>query len=168
MTDLIREIIKRRAFVSRQWIRALALAVVATGIIGCGRTAPKPPTDSTAAGTPVNPADAPAKPPNGLPLPSVESAVPEGVRNIIAKPFTGDFNEMVKRRLVRLGVPFNRTFYFIDKGVQRGAAYECGKLFEDELNEKRKTGNLKINVVFMACRATCCRPRCSTAGWTRS
>ena len=31
---------------------------------------------------------------------------------------------MIKRRLIRVGVPFNRTFYFVDKGVQRGLAYE--------------------------------------------
>ena len=51
--------------------------------------------------------------------------------------------------MIRVGVTFNRTFYFVDKGVQRGAAYEYGKLFEDELNKKLKTGNTKVNVVFV-------------------
>ena len=44
---------------------------------------------------------------------------------------------------------FNRTHYFIDKGQQRGLTYESLKLFEDDLNTARKTGNLKINVVFV-------------------
>ena len=35
---------------------------------------------------------------------------------------------MVKRRLIRVGAPFNRTFYFIDKGVQRGLSYEYDTL----------------------------------------
>ena len=56
---------------------------------------------------------------------------------------------MVTRRLVRVGVAFNRTLYFVDEGVQRGAAYEYGKLMEDELNKRRKTGNLKVNFWFV-------------------
>jgi len=56
---------------------------------------------------------------------------------------------MLKRRMIRLGVTYNRTFYFIDKGVPRGVVYEYGKLFEDELNKKLHTGNMKIHVVFV-------------------
>jgi membrane-bound lytic murein transglycosylase MltF len=56
----------------------------------------------------------------------------------------------VKRRLVRVGVAANRTFYFVDKGVQRGVAYELGQAFEDHLNKKLKTGNAtKVLVVFV-------------------
>ena len=51
--------------------------------------------------------------------------------------------------MIRVGVTFNRTFYFVDHGVQRGAIYEYGKLFEEELNRKLKTGNQKVNVVFV-------------------
>jgi hypothetical protein len=36
------------------------------------------------------------------------------------KPFTGDFDALVKRRSIRVGVTFNRTHYFIDKGQERG------------------------------------------------
>jgi membrane-bound lytic murein transglycosylase MltF len=56
---------------------------------------------------------------------------------------------MVKRRAIRVGVTYNRTFYFIDRGVQRGVVYEYGKLFEDELNKQLHTGNMKIHVVFV-------------------
>jgi len=34
------------------------------------------------------------------------------------------------RRAVRVGVTFNRTFYFVDRGAQRGIAYEYGQLME--------------------------------------
>jgi membrane-bound lytic murein transglycosylase MltF len=44
-------------------------------------------------------------------------------------------------------VPFNRSFYFVDKGVQRGLSYEYIVLFEEQLNKKLNTGNLKIHVV---------------------
>jgi membrane-bound lytic murein transglycosylase MltF len=83
-----------------------------------------------------------------LPAPANETALPEAVRAELGQPFKGDLDEMVKRRLVRIGVPFNRTLYFVDRGVQRGLAYEYGKLMEDELNKRRKTGNLKVAFWF--------------------
>ena len=42
--------------------------------------------------------------------------------------------------------------YFVDNGVQRGVVYEHLKMFEDTLNKKLKTGNLKVNVVFVPLR----------------
>ena len=71
------------------------------------------------------------------------------MRSQLNKTFTGDLDEMVKRRLVRVGVTYNRTLYFVDKGVQRGVAYEYGKLMEDELNKRRNTGNLKVSFWFV-------------------
>ena len=61
----------------------------------------------------------------------------------------GDFDEMVKRRVIRVGVTFNRTHYFIDKGQERGITYEALKAFENDLNTELKTGNLKLHVVIM-------------------
>ncbi len=61
----------------------------------------------------------------------------------------GDFDAMRKRRVIRALVVYNRTNYFIDKGTPRGITYEALKLFEDEINRKYKTGNLKINVAFV-------------------
>ena len=82
-----------------------------------------------------------------LPPPAYETALPEDVRSLIDTAFTGDFDEMVKRRVIRVAVPFNRSFYFVDKGVQRGLSYEYLLLFEEQLNKKLNTGNLKIHVV---------------------
>ncbi|HEX4737679.1 MAG TPA: lytic transglycosylase F [Allosphingosinicella sp.] len=81
--------------------------------------------------------------------PTYEQALPEALRPLVGKPFKGDLEEMVKRRLIRIAVPYSRTQYFIDRGVQRGMSYDYGKLFEDELNKERNTGNLRINVVFV-------------------
>ena len=44
---------------------------------------------------------------------------------------------------------FNRTHYFIDKGQERGIAFESLKLFESDLNTRLKTGNLKVHVVMV-------------------
>jgi membrane-bound lytic murein transglycosylase MltF len=86
------------------------------------------------------------------PLPPATSpydALPEETRAVLDTPFTGDFDEMVKRRLIRAGVVYNRTHYFIDKGVQRGISYESLRLFEDELNTRLKTGLLRVHVAIV-------------------
>jgi len=83
------------------------------------------------------------------PVPSPYDALPAAARELLDKPFTGDLDEMVKRRMVRAGVVFNRTQYFIDRGEQRGISYESLKLFEEELNKRLKTGPLKVHVVIV-------------------
>src|SRR3954452_21379400 len=86
------------------------------------------------------------------PLPDTASpldALPPAVRLRGGKPFSGDFDEMVKRRAIRVGVTFNRTHYFIDKGQERGLTYEALKSFENDLNTDLKTGNLKVHMVIV-------------------
>lgn len=121
----------------------LGACVLATGIgltFGCGKPAEAPPS----AGAPEAAAD------ELLPPPTYEAALPDGVREHLSEPFTGDLDQMLARRLVRVGVAANRTFYFVDKGTQRGAAYEMGVAFEDYLNKKLGTKPAtKVNVVFV-------------------
>ena len=81
--------------------------------------------------------------------PSPYDALPEEVRVVLDKPFMGDFDEMIKRRAIRVAVTFNRTHYFIDHGEERGLTFESLKLFEKDLNEDLKTGNLKVHVVIL-------------------
>ena len=127
------------------WTAAIVLAGVAMTAGACGGGAPGTPAAETAQ-TPVAPAAEGEEP---LPPPAFETELPEGVRAILTNPFTGDFDDMVARRMIRVGVTFNRTYYFVDKGVQRGVAYEMGKAFEDQLNTRLKTGNRRIHVVFV-------------------
>jgi membrane-bound lytic murein transglycosylase MltF len=118
---------------------ALLIAAASTGCSGRHEAAP-------AATTAVTPPAADA------PIPDTASpfdALPEAVRDSMDKPFTGDFDALVKRRSIRAGVTFNRTHYFIDKGQERGLTYESLKLFENDLNTDLKTGNLKMHVVFV-------------------
>jgi membrane-bound lytic murein transglycosylase MltF len=83
------------------------------------------------------------------PTTSPYDALPEAVQVAMDKPFTGDFDALVERRSIRAGVTFNRTHYFIDKGQERGLSYETLKMFEKDLNEDLKTGNLKVHVVLV-------------------
>jgi len=119
----------------------LGLLVVAAATACSGRQEGAP-----AATTVATPSAADA------PIPKTASpcdALPEPVRLSMDKPFTGDFDALVKRRAIRAAVTFNRTHYFIDKGQERGLTYEALKLFENDLNADLKTANLKVHVVIV-------------------
>jgi membrane-bound lytic murein transglycosylase MltF len=111
---------------------------------GCSGSKQETVPDAAAAATAATVAAEKAIEDAPLPPLASETALSEGVRAELNEVFKGDLDEMVKRRLVRVGVTYNRTFYFVNKGEQRGAAYEYIKLMEDELNKRRKTGNLKV------------------------
>src|SRR5512144_1714037 len=127
-------------------VAALAAATAACSGQKSGQAAPAPPsTQATAQSAAPQAADAGAdSDPNQM-----YDDLPEDMRRIVDARFLGDFDELVKRRVIRIAVTFNRTHYFIDQGHQRGLAYEMGKLFEDDLNREVKSGNLKVHAVFV-------------------
>ena len=120
----------------------VALLVLTTATACTGRQQEAPPATTTAESSSA--ADAPI-PDTASPL----DALPEAVRLVADKPFTGDFDEIDKRRAIRVGVTFNRTHYFIDKGQERGLTYEALNSFENDLNADLKTGNLKVHVLIV-------------------
>jgi membrane-bound lytic murein transglycosylase MltF len=136
--------------------RAAVVLLVVAAATACsgGEKVGAPP--ATTAAQPATTA-APSTPPatssaTDAPIPATTSpydALPEGVRLMMDKPFTGDYDAMVKRRAIRVAVTFNRTHYFIDKGQERGITYEALKQFENDLNAELKTGNLKVHVVIV-------------------
>jgi len=72
------------------------------------------------------------------------------------KPWTGDLDGMIARRMIRVLTVYSKSFYFVNKGVQRGAAtYDLFRLFEDDLNKRLakeqqlKQKHLKVRVVFI-------------------
>jgi membrane-bound lytic murein transglycosylase MltF len=88
-----------------------------------------------------------AAPPPASPKPP--AALAELVPGVTVTKWTGDLDGMLKRRRIRALVPFSRTQYFVDQGVQHGTAYEFLKAFEDHINKKNKLKTLKVNVVFL-------------------
>jgi membrane-bound lytic murein transglycosylase MltF len=123
---------------------------LATVVIGVWMTAAIPACATqqdvaSAAATPPPAADDASIPPTASPF----SALPEALRQMLDRPFTGDLNELIARRLIRVGITYNRTHYFIDHGQERGLTYESLKRFEEDLNAERKTGKLKVHVVLL-------------------
>jgi membrane-bound lytic murein transglycosylase MltF len=77
---------------------------------------------------------------------SPPSAVKPRALAIPGKPWSGDFDQMVERRQIRVLVPFSRTLYFNDKGRERGLTADLVRDFERYINQKYKTGNRPITV----------------------
>jgi membrane-bound lytic murein transglycosylase MltF len=117
--------------------------------VGCSQ-ASSPASSSATSETATTAAGQAAADDEPLPeVPSPYDALPDESRGILDKEFVGDFDEMVKRRLIRAGVVYNRTQYFIDRGVQRGISAEAINLFEEQLNKRLKTGLLKVHVAVV-------------------
>jgi membrane-bound lytic murein transglycosylase MltF len=126
-------------------MHAAIVLLVGAAVIACSGQKNTPGSDAA-------PQTGSITPPAETSVPDAASpydALPESMRSVMDKPFTGDFDAMRQRRMIRVAVTFNRTHYFIDHGQQRGLAYESLKLFEDELNAKVKTPDGRVHVVFV-------------------
>jgi len=109
------------------------LLLCAALAVGCGR---KQATQSSAAGQdPAAPLG--SRPTKALSLPT------DFERR------TGDLDEMVKKRNIRVLVILNPIGFFYDKGTPRGAIYEGLEEFQKFLNKKLKTGNLGVKVTYL-------------------
>jgi membrane-bound lytic murein transglycosylase MltF len=81
--------------------------------------------------------------------PAPAAAKPVLVDAIVNQRWTGDFNAMMRRRLMRVLVVNSKTLYYIDRGQPRGIVYEAFKEFEKEVNRKLKKGQRPLHVVFI-------------------
>ncbi len=68
------------------------------------------------------------------------------------EPWIGDFDKMTEKRQIRVLVTYSKTFYFLDRGQQRGLTYDLLEEFEKYVNQKFKAKTLKINVVYIPVR----------------
>ncbi len=67
----------------------------------------------------------------------------------IPKAWAGDLDEMYKRRLIRILVPYSKTLYFLDQGRVRGVVHDTGRELEKRLNLKHGSKALPIRVIFI-------------------
>ena len=67
----------------------------------------------------------------------------------LSQPWTGDFDGMVERRVVRILTVFQVGGYFLDGPQEKGLTYDLAKMFEKFLNERLGTGHVKLHVVLI-------------------
>jgi len=112
----------------------LVVAFCALGLAACDskakkETEAKPAAEAAAAA--AAPAPAPVTVPKGVPT------------------WTGDYSVLAEKRVVRLLVVYSKTFYFVDKGQQRGITYDMGMELEKFLNASNKDRTRPIRVMFI-------------------
>ena len=64
---------------------------------------------------------------------------------------TGDFDQMLARRLIRVGVPYSRTHYYNERGRERGITAESMRDFEQWLNRRhaRRLARRPLTLVML-------------------
>lgn len=71
------------------------------------------------------------------------------------QPWKGDLPGMVDRRVIRVLTTYSKTFFFINKGTQRGITHDVFMAFEKDLNHqllnenKLQQNHLKVRIVFV-------------------
>src|SRR4051812_13571641 len=111
------------------WSFVVLLAVCA--LVGCDAAPNQPADGKVTAATPAPPPPPPPLAPAGLPT------------------WTGDLPGLLDKRVVRMLVVYSKTFYFLDKGQQRGITYDFGMELEKSLNATNKDKTRPVRVVFI-------------------
>jgi hypothetical protein len=69
-------------------------------------------------------------------------------------PWTGDFDKMLQRRMIRVYAPYSRSLYYVDKGRERGIAAELIRDFERWVNQSTRSSSASVHL-----RSTSSPPR---------
>ena len=97
----------------------------------------------------ATPPSTPSAPPSAAP--AAAAAAPRQL-NLVGKVWTGDFEEMLERRIIRVALPYSRSLYFVDKGRERGLSAELVRDFERWVNKTyaKQLGKRPLTVYIVA------------------
>ena len=132
-------------------LTAAAMLVLAVSC-GCSSESAKPqsgqgaPASSTPSAAPGSAPGASAQAPE---TPEDAAAPSDAVIADALTPWTGDLDGMVARRYIRVLVTLSKTNYYLDRGKQYGATYDAGKAFEDFLNARLRSKNIRVHLAFI-------------------
>ncbi len=125
----------------RALIVTAALSLLATFLLSCSTVKQNATADNSASAVPANTA---TDPPAPEPVYDVEF-----LNRLRTEKWTGDLDGMVERRFIRALVLYNKTSFFYDGPQPRGISYEALKEFEKFINQKLKTGDKPVHIVFI-------------------
>ncbi|MEP1933212.1 MAG: transglycosylase SLT domain-containing protein [Roseibium sp.] len=81
-----------------------------------------------------------------VPTYGLEPGLSDGLEEALREPFEGDFDKIIERGMLRVLIPFSKTFYMIDNGVQRGTTVEMmtqlGKYLDKRHGKKVRDGDI--------------------------
>src|SRR5262252_7430968 len=104
-------------------------------IVAAAAQTPAPKAQTPAPKPQASAPKAPAAAPKASPQKDEQSTA---MLATVGEEWKGDLDGMIKRRRIRILVPYSKTSYFIDKGIQRGIVYDAGLKVEEQLNLKLK------------------------------
>ena len=81
-------------------------------------------------------------------------AIPSGQQgyklpDVVTQDWVGDLDGMIARRQIRILTAYSKTYYFVNRAVQRGVVYDIGQLLETDLNKKLKSKHLRVRVLIV-------------------
>lgn len=68
---------------------------------------------------------------------------------VLSKPWTGDLDGMLDRRVIRVLTVYGLGRYFIDSGQEKGMTLELFRKFENEINKREGRKHVRIHVMFI-------------------
>ncbi|HSN54073.1 MAG TPA: transporter substrate-binding domain-containing protein [Candidatus Sulfomarinibacteraceae bacterium] len=142
-----------RAGRSVELLATLVTLLVGTGmLVACGDELRDPGV--------VDPDPAPGKP--AVEAPAAEAAtaaeveatarseeLPDDDLSVALRPWKGDYDGMVERRMVRILVPYSMTNFFLDGATRRGIVASLGQDLEQEINRRERLRTRPVHVVFI-------------------
>jgi len=81
-------------------------------------------------------------------LSRADQGLPPGLA-VLAHAWSGDFDGMVERRVVRVLTVYQIGGYFLDGLQEKGITYDLVKMFEEFLNQRLGSGHVKLHVVLI-------------------
>ena len=88
-------------------------------------------------------------PSSGEQAPALTDSAPVRQLAVKNKPWTGDLDKLLERRMIRVLVPYSRTLYYTDKGRERGLTADYVRELEMYLNQKYKTGKRPVTIYLV-------------------
>jgi membrane-bound lytic murein transglycosylase MltF len=109
------------------------------GVLACFAGDAKPPP-------PIAQQNGPTAGENDVVTAEPKPAEPPALVDELLEPFYGDFEAMVKDRVIRVLVTHNRTNFFLDGGTQRGITADALHEFEKALNKELGLGRRPLHI----------------------
>ena len=77
-----------------------------------------------------------------------EPAIPADY-SVALQPWTGDYDGMLERRMIRVAVPYSLTHYFLDGATERGIDAAMGRELERQINGREGRRSRLVHVMFI-------------------
>lgn len=135
--------------------RAMPVLLLSLLLAGCDSSGDTPPADEAAANGPPGAGPAPK---------DSESAAEESEADDLStfaeleadprippvtQPWTGGYDEMIERRLIRVLTVYGPPRYYIDGAEERGVMHEAARMLENWVNRRESKRHLKVHVVLI-------------------